>query len=73
MISDVRSVPDGQISASSSADGFSPADARLYTTGGWQAKSGDKSPWIQVDFDVPVTVAGIITQGIHVIKIKKMT
>jgi hypothetical protein len=66
MISDVRSVPDDKLTASSSAAGISPADARLYTMGGWESKSGDNSPWIQVDFEVPVNVTGIMTQGIKV-------
>lgn len=66
MISDVQSVPDSLFSASSSANGTSPANARLDNPTGWRARDGDPSPWLQVDLAEPVTVAGIITQGIKV-------
>ncbi|KAL4222951.1 Mucin-5B [Mactra antiquata] len=65
MISDVRTVLNRQFTASSSASGVSPSDARLYTVGGWQPRVDDKSPWLQVDLVEPIEIAGIITQGIN--------
>ena len=59
----MQSVKDNQFSASSSEISFTPADARL-SANGWQPRSDDASPWIQVDFGEPVSVAGIITKGL---------
>lgn len=66
LISDVQSVPDSMFSASSSAVGYAPSDARLDNPSGWRARDDDLSPWLQVNLGEPVTVSGIITVGVKV-------
>lgn len=66
LISDIQSVANAQFSASSTVDGTYPSDARLDNPSGWQARAGDSLPWLQVDLGEPVTVSGIITQGVKV-------
>ena len=63
MTSDIQSVKDDQFTASSSETSFTPSDARLDAKG-WQPRSDDVSPWIQIDFHEPVSFAGIITRGL---------
>ena len=63
LTSDMQSVKDSQFTASSSEVSFTPADARM-SSNGWQPRSDDSSPWIQVNFGEPVSVAGIITKGL---------
>ncbi|WAR14241.1 HMCT-like protein [Mya arenaria] len=64
LISDVRSVGDTQFTASTSGSGSTAAMARLDSVSGWRAASGDRTPWVQVNFQEPVTVAGVITQAV---------
>ena len=59
----MQSVKDSQFSASSTDVMSTPADARL-SGFGWRPRSDDASPWIQVNFGEPVSVAGIITKGL---------
>ena len=70
MLSDAATVPSSSFSASSSEPNRQPANARLDSVSGWQAQSGDQSPWLQVDLGEPVNVTGIITQGMNVSKTK---
>ena len=61
-------IKDSQISSSSYSYGNKPQFARLNTqssmlTAGWSAAFNDKNPWIQVDFERPVLVGGLVTQG----------
>ncbi|WAQ93429.1 MFGM-like protein [Mya arenaria] len=64
LISDVRSVGDTQFTASTSVSSSTAAMARLDSVSGWRAASGDRTPWVQVNFQEPVTVAGVITQAV---------
>ena len=59
----MHAVKDSQFTASSSETPIAPFDARLIA-GGWQPRSDDTSPWIQVDFHEPISFAGIITRGV---------
>ncbi|WAR09825.1 MFGM-like protein [Mya arenaria] len=64
LISDVRSVGDTQFTASTSVSSSTAAMARLDSVSGWRAASVDRTPWVQVNFQEPVTVAGVITQAV---------
>ncbi|WAR09836.1 SSPO-like protein [Mya arenaria] len=66
LVSDVRSIGDAQFNASSTGGGSTAAMARLNSVSGWRAASGDRTPWVQVNFWEPVTVAGVITQAVKV-------
>ncbi|MCI4378417.1 hypothetical protein PGIGA_G00215670 [Pangasianodon gigas] len=57
-------VKDSQITASDSRGYWLPNLARLYNTGKYNAWSTTKpDPWIQVDFQRPVVISKIATQG----------
>ena len=61
---------DSQITASSEdSSNHAPKLARLNyqgasnIAGSWSARSGDREPWLQVDFRAMVTVVKVATQG----------
>uniref|UniRef100_A0AAR2K2P2 ferroxidase n=1 Tax=Pygocentrus nattereri TaxID=42514 RepID=A0AAR2K2P2_PYGNA len=57
-------VKDSQITASDSRSYWLPSLARLHNTGKYNAWSTtSKDPWIQVDFQRPVVVSKVATQG----------
>ncbi|KAL7881544.1 hypothetical protein AOLI_G00083920 [Acnodon oligacanthus] len=57
-------VKDSQITASDSRSYWLPSLARLHNTGKYNAWSTTlKDPWIQVDFQRPVVVSKVATQG----------
>ena len=58
-------IEDSQISSASSVYGtvFSAHEARLDGHSSWTASTEDVNPWIQVTFDTPVHITGVITQG----------
>ncbi|XP_033127056.1 probable carboxypeptidase X1 [Anneissia japonica] len=65
-------IPDSAFSASSQATyGYRAARGRLNTIyerssdkkGGWMATNTDTNPWINVDLQADMEVAGVITQG----------
>ena len=66
MLSDTSSVPGTYFTASSYVPNKDPASSRLDSLSGWQALSGDSSPWLQVNLGEPVNITGIITQGMKV-------
>lgn len=67
----LRRVPDARITASSFWDsalgrGHAPELGRLYQAGtpsNWSAGANDLNQWLQVDFQTPVTVGAVATQG----------
>lgn len=66
----MRSLRLSQIKVSSSMAGQQSGAARLflntsegYDTGGWVAAAANKKQYIKIDFDKPLTLTGIITQG----------
>ena len=64
-----RRVPDARITASSyfvNDAGHAPWLGRLYQTGtpsNWSAGAADFSQWLQFDFQAPVTIGSVATQG----------
>ena len=59
-------IPDSQLSASTTFGGFSASDARLNRIGqNWAAGTVNTSQWFQVDLGQTETVIGVATQGRH--------
>ena len=57
-------IQDNQISASSVySAGLVAHEARLDGSACWAAKTNDGNQWIQVTFDTPIHITGVITQG----------
>jgi len=66
VLEDGTTIPDSQLSASTTFGGFRASDARLNRTGlNWAAGTVNTSQWFQVDLGQTETVVGVATQGRH--------
>ena len=57
-------IQDAQLSSSTHISTDPPSKARInMASSGWCALNSDSNPWIQVDFQQPMVVSAISTQG----------